>query len=552
MTGNVDLPVASDLMPPEAAVGYAEERRTYYLARYKDENGRYPAVRDAEGNVIRYPTRKTAKKAADTEETEQAAGRRAAAAEHADGRIKFAPWASKWYAAQDLDEDTLDTYRSIIECHLIGFFGEEWLDEISRIMIGEWETGQRAAGYMPKTISNRRNLLSEMLGDAVDDPTVTLTANPVPRRRGRGRRAEALPELPDTDLEDDDDEDDDDDFTGKVITDPLGTLLIAERAAIMSGRDDEFVMVILVYYLGLRWGEIVGLQVKHAVPGRIRIMWQLRERRGRFVLKRPKFGKTRRADTAPFLDQLVASHLERTAPQPCACHGRTFMFAGHGQARGQRQQVTVADVARIAGVSQATVSAEMNRPATVAASTRTRIEAAITETGYVRRPQTGRTPHMFRSGFGQWIWWPAVSGWYPERTPMPRRKVPIAAEPWPGLPVRGRGATARADSSWPPLADGMPPHGLRHGHKSWMAQEGTPEVMSHDRLGHKMPGIAGVYSHPTPVMRAELKARLQRAWEDSLDARLAMSASSPVPVLAGLLKERAVRRIPTDFPRDHV
>jgi hypothetical protein len=48
-----------------------------------------------------------------------------------------------------------------------------------------------------------------------------------------------------------------------------------------------------------------------------------------------------------------------------------------------------------------------------------------------------------------------------------------------------------------------------------------------------MPGIAGIYSHPTPPMRTELMDALTGCWEKSPDERLALCATSPVPVLGG-------------------
>jgi hypothetical protein len=42
---------------------------------------------------------------------------------------------------------------------------------------------------------------------------------------------------------------------------------------------------------------------------------------------------------------------------------------------------------------------------------------------------------------------------------------------------------------------------------------GTHPVMRDYRLGHATPGTRGVYSHPTPQMRAKLIKSLQRRWE---------------------------------------
>lgn len=524
-------------------MGYAERRGTgnsaYWRGRYKTAPGKYATVQHDDGTVIKFTAKKEAERAATAKETEQAQQSRAIAAGNAAGRMTFAAYAPVWFSALRLEDDTLDTYRWILESHLLPWFGAlknaqgavKMLDEITAGDVSDWEDAQRAHGFKPVGISNRRTLLSMILGDAAADPKIMLAANVATHRKGRGRRA--APVLPDDDDEEDDDEDD---STGAVITTPLGILLIAERAALLSGRDDEFVAIILAYYTGLRWSELAGLEARFVRPDRVRVRWVLRERCGRFYRKRPKFGKTRAADIPGWLHALVAGHLDRTQPVPCACHGRVYVFSGLGQARGARQKVTVAEVAAAAGVSQATVSAYYNKPGTVAERTRAKIEAAAEATGYTRaRDGSARSPHWYRSGFGQWVWHPAVSGWYPPKAPHPRRPVPVVADPWPGIPARGRGNMARGTARWEPIAEGMTPHGMRHSHKSEMAGRRVAEIMSHDRLGHKMAGIAGVYSHPTQAMRDELMAELTACWEESLRERAALCGRSPVPVLDTLL-----------------
>lgn len=71
-----------------------------------------------------------------------------------------------------------------------------------------------------------------------------------------------------------------------------------------------------------------------------------------------------------------------------------------------------------------------------------------------------------RSGFATWLFRPAATGWYPEKAPQPARPVPVLAEPWPGVPVRGCGAHGRADACWVPIAPKLTPHGLRHSHRT--------------------------------------------------------------------------------------
>ena len=68
-----------------------------------------------------------------------------------------------------------------------------------------------------------------------------------------------------------------------------------------------------------------------------------------------------------------------------------------------------------------------------------------------------------------------------------------------------------------------------------MAEDGIPEILAEQRLGHEVPGMRGLYAHASDRMRDELKAALQARWEDSLQARAAISPHSPVPLLDKLL-----------------
>jgi hypothetical protein len=41
---------------------------------------------------------------------------------------------------------------------------------------------------------------------------------------------------------------------------------------------------------------------------------------------------------------------------------------------------------------------------------------------------------------------------------------------------------------------------------------GIEDALKYERMGHRMPGIAGVYSHVTEPMRRNLLDRLQQRW----------------------------------------
>lgn len=124
--------------------------------------------------------------------------------------------------------------------------------------------------------------------------------------------------------------------------------------------------------------------------------------------------------------------------------------------------------------------------------------------------------------------------------------------PWPpaepGVPFaepigQGRGRKRPPEdaalASWLPIKTGLTPHGLRHGHKTWMAEDGIPEILQAERLGHEVPGMRGVYTHVSDGMRRELVEAcrgVQRRWEEALRERAGITPCSPASWLDDLLK----------------
>jgi hypothetical protein len=98
----------------------------------------------------------------------------------------------------------------------------------------------------------------------------------------------------------------------------------------------------------------------------------------------------------------------------------------------------------------------------------------------------------------------------------------------------GSGQPPAADlsvASWLPVLTGLTPHGLRHGHQTWMDEDRIADVLKSERMGHEVPGMRGVYSHVSTAMRAELTAALQERWTASLRERSRLAPRSIVPVL---------------------
>jgi integrase len=93
-------------------------------------------------------------------------------------------------------------------------------------------------------------------------------------------------------------------------------------------------------------------------------------------------------------------------------------------------------------------------------------------------------------------------------------------------------------ASWLPLRPGLTPHGLRHGHQTWLDDLGVRYVLQSERMGHEVPGMRGVYSNITPRMRAGLRDGLQQLWEASLYERALLTERSAVAILDRLLTRR--------------
>ena len=170
--------------------------------------------------------------------------------------------------------------------------------------------------------------------------------------------------------------------------------------------------------------------------------------------------------------------------------------------------------------------------------------------------------HYRRSNYARRVFRPACDGRHEAAPGRPARLVIADATVWPGVPVaawpptqpstgtdtspaigyappRGRGIQAiPADiplACWLPIQPGLTAHGLRHSHKTWMAEDGIPEILAEQRLGHQVPGMRGLYAHASGRMRDDLKAALQDRWKESLSDRAAINPHSPAPLLDELL-----------------
>jgi integrase len=78
--------------------------------------------------------------------------------------------------------------------------------------------------------------------------------------------------------------------------------------------------------------------------------------------------------------------------------------------------------------------------------------------------------------------------------------------------VFGPAVNGNPRANLPPVIAGMHFHDLRHTHKTWLIEDDIPEVAQAKRLGHRLAGVRGIYSHVTPAMIQRIVDALEHRW----------------------------------------
>jgi hypothetical protein len=307
-------------------------------------------------------------------------------------------------------------------------------------------------------------------------------------------------------------------------------------------------MILTIAYTGMRWSEAIGLGPESVGSDAIQINWKLYELDGRFYKGRPKDGSIRPADLPPFLAQLIAAHLASTPDLGCACRGTeepwcpgaeyVFLGPGHGHFRRSNYSERFLRPAADAWYPARTGKHRPHPAVPVLVKDCETFPGQPVPPWPAAAPGQEFTPPIGR-GFPRYVSDQHTGRCSACGRAWPRRLDGKLTSHMDGkVRCSGSGQEPAPDvtlASWLPVLRGLTPHGLRHGHQTWMDEDGIPEVLKTDRMGHEMPGMHGVYGHVSATMRATLKAALQERWESSLRERERFSPHSIVPALNALL-----------------
>jgi integrase len=414
----------------------------------------------------------------------------------AGSQMHLEEWIDIWTGLRDVEPTSMNRDKYFAEAHILPEFQERELGSLTFEEIEEWEKAiqtrisVRGTPFADTTARGARNLLSTILADAVHAHKIKW--NPAERRKGRrgkkiqakGRRGPAHAAAK----------------KSNVIT-PVQAICFAERCALLTGDDIDFVMNIFAPWTGVRWGELMAvegwigkespLQLPDSEIATYALDWQLREIGGKVEKAPPKDGSYRTLDIPPFLADLLRWAVKNQRPA-CACPASDGRPACKGEDETRAHYLFLG-------------------------------------------PRGG---HPRRSNYADRIITPAAEGLHPKREGA-RRPVYVTAEPWPGIPIRKGNrknkAADMAEGTWPNLLGKFKPHDDRHTHSTWLDVSSVPKVLQMDRRGHAMSGMDAVYVHPTPEMRQQLCDYLQQLWQQAVAERYKLAPRSAVPLLDEIL-----------------
>ena len=206
------------------------------------------------------------------------------------GRISVGEWATAWLERQaDLNDwkpSTIAGYESMLKVRILPVWASVPLNRVTYESAEQWVAGMVASGLSASSTRQAYHLLGAMLDGAAK--AKRLGRNPV--------RGVDLPPL------------------RQVERRYLTHRQVADLAA-ACGPDDGIV-VLLLAYTGLRWGELAAIRARRVAPGarRIDIAEAMTDVKGRAIFGTPKTHQRRWVPVPTFLRDRLSERLANCQP----------------------------------------------------------------------------------------------------------------------------------------------------------------------------------------------------------------------------------------------
>lgn len=216
------------------------------------------------------------------------------------GGVTLAEWSARWLAGlHDVKPKTRAGYESLLRSRVLPVFGDHQLRRITPPAVRAWIGSMVAEGVSAARVRQARQVLHAMFEQAVDDRLVA--RNPTDRVKAptvRPRRQVFL------------------------------TAPEVARLAVAAEKRQEGarVLILLLAWSGIRWGEAVALTPKavNVEKRRVRVSESVTEIGGRLVWGSPKTHEQRTVIVPRFVAQQLDSHMVGRDPKAlmfCARQG---------------------------------------------------------------------------------------------------------------------------------------------------------------------------------------------------------------------------------------
>lgn len=437
-------------------MAYAEKRGKTWRVRYQLPDGRY----DSESGF------ETKQDALDYGRAQETDVKRKVFINPSDGRKLFGEWITEWQETMDVSEMSDQTYASRLRAVIRPQWDTTPIGDITSMAYKRWQQ-QLNKRHKPNYVKAIEGLMRMLLDDAVEEKLIPYNPMPTASKRRRGRHVAV---------------DADDDY---IWATPRQVRLVAENARSLRGLQ-WYAMVLTVAYTGLRMGEVAGLRrdqlhlLALEYGKSLRVQWQ-----GQWLTK-PATHTVNKGETLDSIAELRLADVKRAGEIAKA----NDLAAGARLRAGQT-------IALPKGFTLLPPKYSSYRTLILPpflGELLSELLAANAHETLVFPSQRGRPLRVDDQFYGR-FWKPILVGQDAEPSRRGRRAQPA-------LPA--------VDD----LAD-MVPHGLRHGHKVWLDEQGHPRVAVEERMGHKLQGVEGTYSHTSPEMELGIGRALQEAWEKS-------------------------------------
>ncbi|MEU4462600.1 tyrosine-type recombinase/integrase [Streptomyces sp. NPDC024017] len=215
------------------------------------------------------------------------------------GKIAFGEYAAAWIKERELTTTTRQLYGSLLRHHLEPAFGAVNVAEISPPLVRRWRADKLASGTGPTTVAKAYALLRAIMGTAVADQMIRRNPCTI-----KGASTVHTPERP--------------------------TATVQEVYDLAEAMQPHYrVLVLMAGFLGLRWGELIGLHRRDIDldHGTVRVRRAVAELfNGQREIKAPKSAAGKRTVSIPAaIAPDIRDHLERYAE--AGADGRVFLGA---------------------------------------------------------------------------------------------------------------------------------------------------------------------------------------------------------------------------------